>query len=166
MLGLALAACVLWLVIALLPWRPWATSESLDAPALNERHAFSDTTILIPARNEADVIAPTLAAAAEQGKGVQIILVDDRSMDDTVSNAQRLALHNLRVIASERLPPGWTGKFWALEQGRKHIETENLLLWDADIVLVPGTLAALRAKMDLEDRQFVSLLAELSYTKH
>jgi len=87
-LGLALSACALWLIIALLPWRPWATSESLDAPALNERHAFSDTTILIPARNEADVIAPTLAAAAEQGKRVQIVLVDDRSIDDTVSNAQ------------------------------------------------------------------------------
>jgi hopene-associated glycosyltransferase HpnB len=37
-----------------------------------------------------------------------------------------------------------------------------VLLLDADIVLAPGTLAALRAKMHLEDRQLVSLLAELS----
>ncbi|MGH8608459.1 MAG: glycosyltransferase, partial [Gammaproteobacteria bacterium] len=65
-------------------------------------------------------------------------------------------------IASDRLPSGWTGKLWALEQGRKHVETEYLLLLDADIVLAPGTLAGLRAKMHLEDRQFVSLLAELS----
>jgi len=161
-LGLALAACALWLFIALLPWRPWATSESLDAPVFDEPGTFSDTTILIPARNEADVIAPTLTAAAEQGTGVRIILVDDRSMDDTVSNARRLALRDLRIIASERLPSGWTGKLWALEQGRKHIDTDYLLLLDADIVLAPGTLAALRAKMDLEDRQFMSLLAEPS----
>lgn len=162
MLGLALAACALWLTIVLLPWRPWATSESLDAPVLEGPGTFSDTTVLIPARNEADVIALTLTAAAEQGKGVRIILVDDRSTDDTVSNAQRLALRNLRIIASEQLPSGWTGKLWALEQGRKHVETEYLLLLDADIVLAPGTLAALQAKMDLESRQFVSLLAELS----
>ncbi|MGH8579519.1 MAG: glycosyltransferase [Gammaproteobacteria bacterium] len=162
MLGLALGACALWLTIALLPWRPWATSESLDALVLGEPGTFSDTTILIPARNEANVIAPTLSAVAEQGTGVRIILVDDRSTDDTVSNAQRLALRNLQIIASERLPSGWTGKLWALEQGRKHVETEYLLLLDADIVLAPGTLAALRAKMDLEGRAFVSLLAELS----
>ena len=162
MLGLTLAACALWLTITLLPWRPWATSESLDALVPDEPGAFSDTTILIPARNEADVIAPTLTAAAKQGTGVRVILVDDHSIDDTVSNAQRLALRNLRIIASERLPSGWTGKLWALEQGRKHVDTEYLLLLDADIVLAPGTLAALRAKMDLEDKQLVSLLAELS----
>ncbi|MGH8614191.1 MAG: glycosyltransferase [Gammaproteobacteria bacterium] len=104
MLGLALAACALWLFIALLPWRPWATSESLDAVP----GTFSDTTILIPARNEADVIAPALTAAAEQGTGLRIILVDDRSMDDTVSNVRRLALRDLRIIASERFPSGRT----------------------------------------------------------
>lgn len=36
----------------------------------------------------ADVIAPTLAVAAAQRARVWIILVDDRSMDDTVSNAR------------------------------------------------------------------------------
>lgn len=162
MLGLAITACALWIIIALLPWRLWTTVESLEAEESGQLHDFADTTILIPARNEADVIAPTLTAAANQGAGVKLILVDDRCEDDTTANARDLTLPNLRVITGALLPQSWTGKLWALEQGRTYIETEYVLLLDADIRLAPGTLAALRKKMQCEDRQLVSLMAELS----
>jgi len=57
------------------------------------------------------------------------------------------------------LPPGWTGKLWALEQGRSHADRPLTLLVDADIALAPGTVAALRGKMHAVGAQFISLMA-------
>jgi hypothetical protein len=47
-ISLAIAAGVI-----VLPWRPWSTRETLDAVAGTAADDPSDTTVLIPARNEA-----------------------------------------------------------------------------------------------------------------
>ena len=47
------------------------------------REDLSDVTVLVPARNEAAVIERTLSALGNQGTGLQVILVDDQSSDET-----------------------------------------------------------------------------------
>jgi cellulose synthase/poly-beta-1,6-N-acetylglucosamine synthase-like glycosyltransferase len=59
-----------WVMLLLLPWRPWSTRERIDADAGAASTAdLSDITVVIPARNEADVIAATLTGLQEQGGG-------------------------------------------------------------------------------------------------
>jgi len=158
---LAIAGACAWAVILLLPWRPWATSEALDAPTDLTGEDLSDITVLIPARNEAGVIQSTLAGLRAQGEHIPVILVDDRSTDGTALAAESVGLKRLFIIPGEPPPEGWSGKLWALEQGFRHVHTDLLLLLDADIKLKPGILWALRRKMQEDDLQLISLMAAL-----
>ncbi|HTT08673.1 MAG TPA: glycosyltransferase [Gammaproteobacteria bacterium] len=156
-----LPAFIAGLVIWLLPWRPWSTHERLDAAPPPEPPDLGDITVLIPARNEAAVIGRTLDALAAQGSNLSAIVIDDQSTDGTAATARRAGGLNLRVIAGQPLPPGWSGKLWALEQGRRLVQTPLILLLDADIALAPGTLATLRAHQRDRQLQLVSLMAHL-----
>ena len=69
---------LLWVGSALLPWRPWSNREVLDAmEGVNKDTALDEITVLIPARNEAEVIQHTLQSVIEQGPGLKIVLIDD-----------------------------------------------------------------------------------------
>lgn len=161
MLICTIVPAVMWLGLLLVPWRPWSTREHLEAvPSLDTR--LDDITVLIPARNEADVIGTTLRGLQAQGAGLQVIVIDDQSTDSTASVAD--AFPNVRVIPGAPLPDGWAGKLWALEQGRQYVRTPLTLLLDADIELRPGMLATLLHHKQSEQRQFVSIMADLRRT--
>ena len=157
---LVLPGVILWAGILALPWLPWRNRETLEADG-NGSPDLSDVTVLVPARNEAGVIADTLISAAAQGRGLGIVLVNDRSGDATVAEACRPGLENLTIVNGRALEPGWSGKLWALHQGLPFVKTETILLLDADIRLEPGTISALRDRMREHDLHLVSLLAFL-----
>ncbi len=160
---LSSVALLIWLVTALLPWQPWRNREVLEPEADFENFPLDDVTVLIPARNEAEMIAGTLAALKRQGQGLSVILVDDDSTDETVEIARCSDLDNLTIVESTTLPAGWTGKLWAQEQGLQQVKTPLLLLLDADIALKPGMLKALKLKQRRDGLQFVSLMAVLRF---
>jgi cellulose synthase/poly-beta-1,6-N-acetylglucosamine synthase-like glycosyltransferase len=64
---------VLWLIILLLPWRPWSTRERLESSPSSQSADLSDITVLIPARNEEEGIGRTLAALERQGPGLAVV---------------------------------------------------------------------------------------------
>jgi hopene-associated glycosyltransferase HpnB len=149
-----------WVVFALIPWRPWSNREVFDAMDDGDGEAvLEQITVVIPARNEAEVIQQTLRSIIEQGPGLSIVLVNDHSEDRTVEKARQVGISNLRIIQSLPLPAGWSGKLWALEQGRQHVTTPYTLLLDADIRPARGTVKSLREKMDQQGVPFVSLMA-------
>ena len=121
--------------------------------------ALDEITVLIPARNEAEVIQHTLQSVIEQGPGLKIVLIDDNSEDATVEKSRKMRISDLRIIQSPPLPDNWSGKLWALEQGRLQVTTPYTLLLDADIELARGIVKTLREKMDREGIPFVSLMA-------
>ena len=163
--GLAAAGAALWLCILVLPWQPWRVRERLEPePAENGADvSLDDVTVLIPARDEAAVIGDTLAALGHQGRSLRVVLVDDRSGDDTAEIARQAAPEaiTLDVHAGAPLSEGWTGKLWALEQGRRRIETPLTLLLDADITLRPGMIQALLARKEKSGAALVSVMAAL-----
>jgi len=160
-----LLACVpgaiIWIIILLLPWRPWSTRERLEGSRGSLPPDARDLTILIPARNEVRQIGRTLAAIREQAPEISVLMVDDRSDDGTFEVAEAEGLVNLRVIKGKEMPDGWTGKLWALDQGLAEVETSLTLLLDADIELGPGIIAALLDQRRKEDLQMESLMATL-----
>ena len=158
---LTLPGLVIWSVILLLPWRPWSTRESLDTDNTVKSADLSRITVIIPARNEEEVISETLDALAVQGADLKIILVDDQSDDQTAVIARRNQLPCLEIIQGQNLPEGWSGKLWALEQGRQKAKTELVLLMDADIKLKPGILATALDQFDNKQLDMLSLMAYL-----
>jgi chlorobactene glucosyltransferase len=153
MMSLLLAApwiAVLWLVV-----RRYATRGPLlqgyaprpNGPALS---------VIIPARNEAlnieRCVRSVLAAAYAP---LEIIVVDDRSSDDTAQIVGRLvaapeAGGRVRLVRGADLPPGWFGKQWALVQGYRIATGDLVLFADADTKhepeLIPRAVTALRTE--------------------
>jgi len=162
--ALATAAAVLWTGVLIAPWLAWSTRERLDADPADPGMSTADcsaVTALIPARDEAPVIGRTIAALRAQGRGLEIVVIDDQSSDGTGDVVRAAGGPACRVIAGTPMPAGWVGKMWALEQGRLHVRTPLTLLLDADIELRPGILAALLARRQLDGRQLLSLMAVL-----
>lgn len=160
-----LPGLLIWIAILLLPWRPWSTRESLDSIDNSQSSVqnldLSNITVLIPARNEASNIVDTLYALKDQGDNLNVILVDDQSTDNTVELAKSTNLENLSILSGKELAEGWSGKLWALEQGRQHVKTPYLILLDADIVLENNLIPAVLEKVQSEQLQMLSLMAFL-----
>jgi hopene-associated glycosyltransferase HpnB len=79
---------------------------------------------IVPARNEAQTISQTSVALLHQNYPGEfsIIVVDDHSEDQTSQIALQSAKENggesrIHIHAASPLPPGWTGKLWALSEG-------------------------------------------------
>src|SRR5438046_1622049 len=107
-----------------------------DEPAAGGDDAASVVAI-VPARNEADVVAESIGSLASQ---VRVVLVDDASEDGTAGIARAAGADS--VIAARPLPVGWTGKMWAVSEGVHAAGApEYLLLTDADIVHPPHNVA-------------------------
>jgi hopene-associated glycosyltransferase HpnB len=158
---LAFFAAIFWTAVVMLPIRPAATRERLDAAETPPVTAdFSAITVLIPARNEAGTIARTLSTMRQQSAGLAVVVIDDQSTDKT---AQIVTSQpgDIRLVAGTPTPPGWLGKVWALEQGLPAIKTPLVLLLDADIELAPGFVASLQEKLELEQLALVSVMARL-----
>lgn len=153
---------VLWLIILLLPWRPWSTRERLESGPSSRPTDLSGITVLIPARNEAEGIGRTLAALNLQGPGLEIMVIDDQSEDDTAGAARAAGPAGMRVIEGKVLPDGWTGKLWALEQGLTEVHTRYTLLLDADIEVLDGIVGRMLELLRARDVKMVSLMATLS----
>ncbi|MEX0916314.1 MAG: glycosyltransferase, partial [Wenzhouxiangellaceae bacterium] len=163
MAALALVAAALWLVVLLLPWRPWSTRERIepeppDSGGRLDFHPSEAITVLIPARNEAATIRITLESVNPQAGIDGVVVVDDQSDDDTAAIAVQVP--GVEVIEGRATPAGWSGKLWAQQQGLERIETPLVLLIDADIRLAPGMVPALADKLECELDQ-VSVMASL-----
>jgi hopene-associated glycosyltransferase HpnB len=162
LLTLSAFAALIWFIVLALPWRPWLHSETLEPPSFGGGEPdLGDLTVLIPARNEAEVIAETLGSLAGQGSGLRVVLVDDGSDDGTGEIARQVPGINLSIVQAQPLPAGWSGKLWALEQGFREVATPWTLLLDADIQLKPGMAHALLEKAKADRRPFVSIMARL-----
>lgn len=151
---------LIWIIILLLPSRPYSTRESLETHSA-ESVSLPEVTVLIPVRNEASTIVKSLSALKDHDPKLKIILIDDQSIDNTVELASSTEIENLIILSGTQLPSGWSGKLWALEQGLKYIDTDYLLLIDADIILKPGLITRILHKAKKYDIKLVSLMAHL-----
>jgi hopene-associated glycosyltransferase HpnB len=150
----------IWLYLLLARGGFWRMR--FDAPAGLVRAPAPSVTAVVPARNEADVVGRSIASlAAQKYPGeFRMILVDDQSQDGTAALALQAALQ-LNVVIARPLPHGWTGKMWAVSEGVRVVESDYVLLTDADIVHPPDHLAMLVARAQEGGYDLVSYMVRL-----
>ncbi|BAZ31022.1 glycosyl transferase family protein [Cylindrospermum sp. NIES-4074] len=172
---LTLLSLVIWIGLLSLWGQFWRVDQQLelgDVPC--NVSTLPTVCAVIPARNEAELLPITLRSLLLQDYpgSFNIFLVDDHSTDGTANFAEGVAFavnkrQNLHIVSSTSLPPGWTGKLWAMEQGiEKAVETslrtpDYFLLTDADIEHDSSNLSRLVAKAVAEDLDLVSVMVRL-----
>lgn len=100
-------------------------------------------SVIVPARDESRTIDRVLASLRRTTYApVEIIVVDDRSTDDTAARAERHAAEDprVRLLRGDPLPDGWYGKAWACVQGVRAARGSVLLFTDADTTHQPDLL--------------------------
>jgi glycosyltransferase involved in cell wall biosynthesis len=98
---------------------------------------MTNATVVVPARDRAQLLGQTLAALTAQSPAPRIVVVDDGSQDDTAAVASRHGAHVLR----NRSDP-W-GPARARNEGLQLVATELVSFVDSDDLMVPGGLALL-----------------------
>jgi chlorobactene glucosyltransferase len=83
------------------------------------------------------VIASILATTYHP---LELLVVDDRSTDDTAATVEGIRDARLRLIPGQELPEGWYGKPWACYQGYLAAQGDLLLFTDADTRHAPELL--------------------------
>jgi chlorobactene glucosyltransferase len=107
-------------------------------------------SILVPARDEAQVIGQTVRQLlAQDYPNFELIILDDQSSDCTGAVAVQAANGDsrLRIIQGALLPVGWLGKNWACQQLAGQARGELLVFSDADVGWGSGALSALVGAM-------------------
>ena len=166
--GISLAA---WVYLLLGRSFFWLMRERDDRDLPPEPATWPAVVAVVPARNEADVIARSVGSLLGQDYpgAFRLVLVDDNSEDGTGRVAAEAAAKigatdRLQLISGQPLARGWTGKLWAVSQGVEAASASApAYLWitDADIAHEPHTLRRLAARAEAGQLALVSLMARL-----
>src|SRR5579864_2630701 len=170
-LAAIIAGCVsaaIWIYMLLARGRFWLISSD---PKVARRPHNRSVAVIVPARDEASFIGPSISSLLQQNYGgpVHVFLVDDGSRDGTSSIARQSAealgrSSRLTIITGQPLPAGWLGKLWAVQQGIEAAHTlqpEFFLLTDADIVHSPETISTLASVADNGGYDLASFMVRL-----
>ncbi|MGJ3246466.1 MAG: glycosyltransferase [Elainellaceae cyanobacterium] len=180
-ISFSLASLFIWIYLLCFRGQFWQTRQHLEALSAPppDPHVLEcpPITVVIPARNEADVLPTTVRSLVAQRYpgNLDIIVVDDHSTDETATVAQQAAEEigaqldfprTLRILHANPLPVGWTGKLWALEQGTQYAlnqtpESGFILLTDADIEHDPDNLYRLVTQAQHDHLDLVSIMVRL-----
>ncbi len=143
----------------------------MDLQITNTPAEWPRVLALVPARNEAQTIERAVESLLRQDYPgeYQVLVVDDHSEDETAalahSAAQSLkATDRLRIVPAKELPPGWTGKLWAIEQGVEasaQFDPDYYWFTDADITHSSDTLGRLIARAEKDHLDLTSLMVLL-----
>ncbi|MEO0086220.1 MAG: glycosyltransferase [candidate division WOR-3 bacterium] len=92
-------------------------------------------SILVPARDEAAGIGRCVESLLNQDyPDCELLVLDDRSTDNTGAVLAGFASPRLRVLPGAPLPEGWNGKPWACAQLARSATGELFFFTDADTV--------------------------------
>ncbi len=158
-----------WLYLLLMRGWFWRADQELStrpAPLADP----PDIVVVVRARNAADIIDDSLGSLLTQSyEGrYHVVVVDDRSTDDTADAAVRVAQEaggagRLSVIRAGAAPSDWSGEAWALSQGVEKAlllapQARYLLLTDADFAHHRFNLQEFVAKAEEDGLDLLSLL--------
>lgn len=154
-----------FLIVYLLPWLSLLRvglrkPRLIDDPPRRGRRV----SVIVPARNEAVNIAEVVQSLLNSDYDpFEVIVVNDRSTDDTAAIVRAVASQDgrVRLIEGAELPEGWFGKPWACAQGAREATGELLLFTDADTRHHPGLLEHAVGGLERHGAQLLTVVPRL-----
>ncbi|MEG4284125.1 glycosyltransferase family 2 protein [Microcoleus sp. A006_D1] len=136
------------------------TDSSSAQQLLPSTGLFPKVSVIVPAYNEAENIRDCAIAILESTPpsvdNLEVLIVDDRSTDDTLAIGQTLQQQlndpRLKILAGQPRPANqyWAGKNWACAQAVPEAIGDFLLFIDADVRLKPGAIETAIATAEAE----------------
>lgn len=119
-------------------WQCFANTGLMKLNTLRMKRRGAMTTICIPAKDEGATIAQVVDACmgmmrSHPGLIKEILVVDDRSTDDTARIARERGARVVATVGSPWLPFGSNGKGDAIAVGVRNCTTELVTFVDADV---------------------------------
>ncbi len=109
-------------------------------------------TVMIPAHNEEGVIGNTVQNILNMDyENFEVIVIDDRSSDNTASVIKDLENKFEKVTALIRTPDAFPGKSAVLNDALKLAKGEAILVFDADATVDPDFLTKLVPNLEPKD---------------
>lgn len=168
---IAAIAFAAWVYLVAFHGGFWLAFRFEDLPRPAVEGPWPRIVAVVPARDEAAGIARCVTSILQQPYpgSLSMILIDDQSSDGTADLATRAAAaigasDRLTVLRGQPLPPGWTGKMWAVKQGLDLAAQSNpdcVLLTDADIVYSGNVVTQLVTRMRNDNLVMASVMAQL-----
>ena len=156
--------CLYQLIAALMVSRCLPYLKSLPEPDFEEdRKKAPMISVIISAKDEEREIEQALKSRlASDYPNLEIIVVNDRSSDDTGRILDRLQASDkrIRVLHLRERPRDWLGKLNALNEGMKIASGEWLLFSDGDVHIKKGTLARTVGRCERESIDFVAVIPD------
>ncbi len=151
-----------------LPGLLWASPFVGVAPMARRKPHVADAapaqgipvSVVIPARDESATIATVVRSIlATSYAPLELIVVDDRSTDDTANQVASMAASDsrLRLIPGDELPTGWLGKPWACHQGAMVATGRYIVFTDADTDHAPALLGHVIGAMERDAPALLTL---------
>ena len=143
---LVIRPAILWSLMGtlLLAFRTLLWFRYRSAPSATMQDAPS-LTVIIPAYNEGAMVRKSIESVMEARyprERLQVIVVDDGSVDDTWIHIQKAAAEHPGQVITHRLPQN-RGKREALATGFRNASGEIVVTLDSDSVIDPGALLAI-----------------------
>jgi len=109
-------------------------------------------TVMIPAHNEESVIGTTVQNILNMDyENFEVIVIDDRSSDNTAAVIKDLENRFDKVTALIRTPDAFPGKSAVLNDAFKIAKGEAVLVFDADATVDPDFLSKLIPHLEPKD---------------
>lgn len=118
-------------------------------------------SVIVPAKDEGPNIVKSVESILTSSyKSLEVILVNDRSTDDTWELMRRLSEKHSRVkiVDVKSLPDGWTGKTHAMFIGGGVASGDIFLFTDADAIFSEDLLARAVKYLSLKKLDLLSLI--------
>ena len=155
LLGLSIAS----LLCAAIPARLTRLNLREYPPPPPAASDLQPVSVIVPARNEAAGIAACVESVlASRGCGIELLVLDDGSTDETATIVEAIAARDSRVrlLRGVGLPPGWNGKQHACWLAAQQARGGAILFLDADVRLHGDAVARMATLLRQEGSSLVS----------
>ena len=160
MIYFILFVTIVWTLIAISAAGNFLATPRLARAEEPAAPAEANVSVIIAARDEQERIEQCVRRLlAQSGVNLQLIVVDDRSTDQTPAILKRLQSEfpQLDVARVDSLPAGWLGKCHACWLGASRASAPWLLFTDADVHMAPDLVQRAVAAAEREQADHLTL---------
>ncbi len=150
-LGFLVSLMTVYAVTSTLIYKFKSRKDRKNPPVVNEDYK-PFVSIMVPGHNEEGVIAATIETIlALDYENFEIIVIDDRSTDNTASVIKDLEKKYEKVTALVRSADAFPGKSAVLNDALALAKGEAILVFDADATMEPDFLSKLVPLLEPKD---------------